>query len=112
MNRVQIPVEVRWRYKFESREMLKVRVQFVEGFDVDGEELSARHLHDGRITIPWEVVWKLNIDKPGCMLRVLLEPSEIPLQYSSSHIISWLKRCSVSYSKHCICSFFNVGNFC
>jgi len=46
LNRVQIPVEVRWRYKLESGEMLKVRVQFVEGFHVDGEELSARHLHD------------------------------------------------------------------
>jgi hypothetical protein len=54
--------------------MSKVRVQLVEGFYVGGEELIARLLHDGRITIPWEVVWKLNIDKPGCMLRDLLEP--------------------------------------
>ncbi len=73
-NRIQIPVEVRWRYKLEHRELLKVSVQPVGGFFVRGEEFIARLMGGGRITIPWEVVWHFKLDKPGCMLRVWLNP--------------------------------------
>ena len=72
-NRIQIPVEVRWRYKLENGELLKVSVQPVDGF-VRGEEFIARLMGGGRITIPWEVVWHFRLDKPGCMLRVWLNP--------------------------------------
>ena len=46
-NRIQIPVEVRWRYKLEHGELLKVSVQpvgglFVGGLFVGGEEFIAR----------------------------------------------------------------------
>ena len=75
LNRVQIPVEVRWRYKLEPGELLKVLVQPVGGFSVSGEEFIARLLRDGRITIPWEVVWALGLDKPRYVLRVWLKPT-------------------------------------
>ena len=74
-NRIQIPVEVRWRYKLEHGELLKVSVQPVGSLSVvRGEEFIARLMRGGRITIPWEVVWHLKLDKPGYMLRVWLKP--------------------------------------
>ena len=75
LNRIQIPVEVRWRYKLEPGELLKVLVQPVGGFSVSAEEFIARLLRDGRITIPWEVVWALGLDKPRYVLRVWLKPT-------------------------------------
>lgn len=72
-NRVQIPVEVRWRYKLKAGETLKVRVHPVGCFG--DEEFIAKLLRGGRFTIPWEVVWALKLDKPGCMLKVWLKPT-------------------------------------
>jgi len=72
LNRIQIPVEVRWRYKLEPSELLKVEVHPVGG--LDREEFVARLLADGRITIPWEVAWHLKLDKPGYLLKVWLKP--------------------------------------
>ncbi|MBE0511694.1 hypothetical protein IBX38_01440 [Candidatus Bathyarchaeota archaeon] len=71
-NRIQIPVEVRWRFKLEAGELLNVRVSPVGG--LADEQFVARLLSGGRITIPWEVVWALKLDKPGYMLRVRLIP--------------------------------------
>jgi len=71
-NRVQIPVEVRWRYKLKAGELLKVRVHPVGSFG--DEEFIAKLLCGGRFTIPWEAVWALKLDKPGYMLRVRLIP--------------------------------------
>ena len=74
-NRIQIPVEVRWRYKLEHGELLKVSVQPIGILSVvRGEEFIARLMRGGRITIPWEVAWHLKLDKPGYMLRVWLKP--------------------------------------
>jgi len=73
LNRIQIPVEVRWRYKLEPGELLKVEVHPVGGLDSEG--FVARLLADGRITIPWEVAWHLKLDKPGYMLKVWLKPT-------------------------------------
>jgi len=73
-NRIQVPVEVRWRYKLEHGELLKMSVQPVGSFFVSGEEFIAKLMRGGRITIPWEVVWALKLDKPGYMLRVRLIP--------------------------------------
>ncbi len=71
-NRIQIPVEVRWRYKLEAEDLLKVSVSLVDGFD--NEEFIVKLMHGGRFTIPWEVVWALKLDKPGYMLQVELKP--------------------------------------
>jgi len=72
LNRVQIPVEVRWRYKLEAGELLKVEVQSVGGFVY--EDFVAKLLGDGRITVPWEVIWRLELGKRLHMLRVWLKP--------------------------------------
>ena len=72
LNRIQIPVEVRWRYKLEHGELLKVEVHPVGS--LDSEKFVARLLADGRITVPWEVAWHLKLDKPGYMLKVWLKP--------------------------------------
>lgn len=72
LNRVQIPVEVRWRYKLEPGELLKVRVQPVGGFYY--EDFVAKLVGGGRITVPWEVIWRLELGKQRHMLRVWLEP--------------------------------------
>jgi hypothetical protein len=74
LNRVQIPVEVRWRYKLEPGELLNVQVLPVAGFSVGSEKFVARLLGDGRITVPWEVIWKLRLAKGRYMLTVWLEP--------------------------------------
>jgi hypothetical protein len=67
-NRVQVPVEVRWRYKLERGELLRFKVCPVGRFAE--EEFVARLMGGGRITRPWEVAWALKLDKPGYMLRV------------------------------------------
>ena len=68
-------MEVRWRYKLEPGELLKVSVHPVESFFVSGEEFIARLMRGGRMTLPWEVALALKLDKPGYMLRVRLIPS-------------------------------------
>ena len=72
LNRVQIPVEVRGRYKLEPGELLKVRIQPIG--KLGSEDFVAKLLRGGRITIPWEVIWAFDLNKPGFMLRVWLNP--------------------------------------
>ena len=74
LNRVQIPVEVRWRYKLKKGEILEVQVLPTEGCSASAERFVARLLGDGRITIPWEVAQELELDRSGYMLRVWLVP--------------------------------------
>lgn len=74
LNRVQIPVEVRWRYKLEPGELLKVEVYAIGGSSVSPERFVARLLGDGRMTVPWEVIWKLGLGKRRYMLKVWLKP--------------------------------------
>lgn len=66
-NRVQIPVEIRWKYKLEPGEILNVKVCPV-GSMAD-EDFFARLQKGGRITIPWLVVELLKI-KPGHVVSV------------------------------------------
>jgi len=68
-NRIQIPVEVRWRYKLESGRILRLKIQPVGGFN--SEEFHAKLQHNGRVNVPWEVTWILEL-KYGLMLRVWL----------------------------------------
>ncbi|MGC9346009.1 MAG: AbrB/MazE/SpoVT family DNA-binding domain-containing protein [Candidatus Bathyarchaeales archaeon] len=72
-NRVQIPVEVRWKYKLEPSEILRVKFLPLDRnlpFASAGE-FHARLHKNGRITIPWELVARLNL-KPGILLAVTL----------------------------------------
>jgi len=68
-NRIQIPVEIRWRYKLEPSQILRLQV-YPMG-DVGSEEFHARLQHGGRVNVPWEAVWALKL-KHGLMLRVWL----------------------------------------
>lgn len=68
-NRIQIPVEVRWRYKLEPGQILRLEIHPVSGFS--SEEFHSRLQLGGRVTVPWEAVWALKL-KQGLMLRVLL----------------------------------------
>lgn len=74
LNRVQIPVEVRWRYKLEPGDILKAEVYPIGVLGVGPEKFVARLLGDGRITVPWEVIWKLGLGKRRYMLKVWLKP--------------------------------------
>jgi bifunctional DNA-binding transcriptional regulator/antitoxin component of YhaV-PrlF toxin-antitoxin module len=68
-NRIQIPVEIRQRFKLEPGKFFKAEVQPVE--DVIDETFYAKLKPDGRITIPWEIVQVLEF-KLGDLLRVRL----------------------------------------
>ena len=68
-NRIQIPVEVRWRYKLKPSQILRLEIHPVSGFS--SEKFHSRLQLGGRVTVPWEAVWALKL-KQGLMLRVLL----------------------------------------
>lgn len=68
-NRVQIPVEVRWRYKLEPGQILRLKIYPMKS--LNSEEFFARLQLGGRINVPWEAVWALEL-KHGEMLRVWL----------------------------------------
>ena len=74
LNRVQIPVEVRWRYKLEAGELLNVEVYPIGHFSIAAERFIAKLLGDGRITVPWEVMANLGLGKKRYLLRVWLKP--------------------------------------
>ncbi|MGC9346245.1 MAG: hypothetical protein ACP5ER_05600 [Candidatus Bathyarchaeales archaeon] len=68
-NRIQIPVEIRWRYKLEPGQILRLKINPVGS--LSSEEFHVRLQPSGRVNVPWEVVWALEL-KQGLMLRVLL----------------------------------------
>jgi len=70
-NRIQIPVEVRWKYKLEHGEILHVRIWVHGEFLPIKEEFHARLQKQGRVTVPWETVARLKL-KPGILLAVKL----------------------------------------
>lgn len=68
-NRIQIPVEVRWRYKLEPGQILRLEIYPMKS--LSSEKFFARLQLGGRINVPWEAVWALKL-KPSVMLRVWL----------------------------------------
>jgi len=72
-NRIQLPVEVRWKYKLEPGEILHVKIWPLDRFlaFAEAEEFHARLHKQGRIAVPWEIVARLNL-KPGILLAVTL----------------------------------------
>lgn len=66
-NRVQIPVLVRWKFKLEPGEVLKVEVSPVRSGA--SETFFARLQKEGRITVPARVAIFLEL-KPGDVLEV------------------------------------------
>ena len=79
-NMISIPRLVRWQYKLESEQVLKVRVKLADTVG-SGEEFYGQMRRDGRLTIP-----KLTVDAlcqnyevenlVGQLLEVSLEPAE------------------------------------
>ena len=80
-NRIQIPRLIRWQFKLEPIQVLKVKVQPVGAITV-GEEFFARMSQDGRITIPKLLVNLLKEDLEekkglvGYAFEVTLQPAE------------------------------------
>ena len=76
-NRVQIPKLVRWRFKLETDQILKVTVS-VFGVWGTPESYLSRMGKDGRILIPKLMLTLLKGDKPnleGHVMEVTLEPT-------------------------------------
>ena len=78
-NRVQLPKPVRWRYKLETDQTLKVGVTVANMF-CGWESFFARMDKSGRITIPKFTLKQLGNSRPnmnlkGVVFKVLLEPA-------------------------------------
>jgi hypothetical protein len=79
-NRVQVPKLVRWEFKMETTQVLRVTVKLSESWD--SESFYARMGKDGRITVPWLVLdlLKKRADEgkslTGHVLEVKIEPAE------------------------------------
>ena len=74
-NRIQIPRLVRWQFKLEHTQILKIRVES-EGPYLDEEFLGCMN-KDGRITIPKLIVNLLKEEETnleGQVFRVTLNP--------------------------------------
>jgi len=76
-NRLQVPKLVRWKYRLESSEVLRVTVNIV-GVQGDEERFLARMLKDGRIVVPKLTLALLKGDESsveGQVMEVTLEPA-------------------------------------
>ena len=74
-NRVQVPVMVRWRYRLEAGEVLRVGVRSPVSFD--SEVFYGRLIGGGRITVPKLVVDLLEIEY-GDIVNVTLYAQKEP----------------------------------
>ena len=78
-NRVQLPKLVRWRFKLETSQILRVSVTAVNFFS-GWETFYAKMDKSGRITIPKLALRELGIRRPdvsltGAVMMVRLEPA-------------------------------------
>ena len=76
-NRLQVPRVVRWRFKLESDQVLKVTVQCRDSYPM-GEHFYATMSKDGRIVVPKLLLSVIGRYKPsleGYTFQVILEPS-------------------------------------
>ena len=76
-NRVQVPRLVRWRFKMDSEQLLKVTVKVVGSFK--GQSFYGRMGRDGRITVPLIQRELLKHDSEDSLehhiIEVVLEPA-------------------------------------
>lgn len=76
-NKVQIPKVIRWRFKMESGQVLKVGVNFL-GMHKGWQFFYAKMRKDGRVVIPKLVLSLFDDEKTsltGYVLEVMLEPA-------------------------------------
>lgn len=74
---VQIPKLVRWRFKMESGQVLKVGVNFL-GLRKGWQFFYVKMHKDGRIKVPKLVLSLFEDEKTslaGCILEVMVEPA-------------------------------------
>jgi hypothetical protein len=77
-NRVQVPKVVRWQFKMDSEQVLKVTVNALNVFS-GWETFYARMGKDGRITLPRlmrELLRGREQSLTGYVMEVILEPAE------------------------------------
>ena len=77
-NRVQVPKVVRWQFKMDSEQVLKVGLHAVNVWS-GWETFYARMGRDGRITLPKltrELLQDREQSLTGCVMEVVLEPGE------------------------------------
>ena len=80
-NRIQVPNLVRWQFKLETTQVLKVTVN-VAGSYSGSESFYAKMSKDGRITVPWLTLILLQKRATGekslrtYALEVKLEPAQ------------------------------------
>jgi hypothetical protein len=82
-NRVQVPKLVRWQFKMETTQVLKVTVKIeTSQYSSVLESFYARMSGDGRITVPWLALVLLQKrasagkSLTGYALEVKIEPAE------------------------------------
>ena len=81
-NRVQVPRLVRWQFKLEVTQVLKVTVRIETEFSSVSESFYARMSGDGRITVPLLALVllqkRVNANKSltGFVFEVKIEPAE------------------------------------
>jgi bifunctional DNA-binding transcriptional regulator/antitoxin component of YhaV-PrlF toxin-antitoxin module len=79
-NRIQIPRNIRWRFKLEPDQVLKVAVTSTQSFAEKFEPFYCRMNKDGRITIPaltrtlLRGIWDQETSLEGVAIRARLEP--------------------------------------
>ena len=77
-NRVQVPKVVRWQFKMDTEQILKVTVNALNVFS-DWQTFYARMGKDGRITLPKltrELLRGREQSLTGYAMEVVLEPAE------------------------------------
>jgi bifunctional DNA-binding transcriptional regulator/antitoxin component of YhaV-PrlF toxin-antitoxin module len=77
-NRVQVPKLVRWQFKLDTEQVLKVTVNAVNVWG-SGQTFYAQMNKSGRITVPklqLELLRGEEQDLVGCVMDVVLEPAE------------------------------------
>lgn len=87
-NRVQIPRLIRWEFKLEPEQVLRVTVNLVDSYAK--EEFFARMSRDGRLTIPKFIVDLLRREEElksllGYALEVELYPAEAKEQLEENN---------------------------
>ena len=76
-NRLQVPKVVRWSFKLESDQVLKVTVSCPDVWLI-GEQFYATMSKDGRIVVPKLILTRIKRDKhslEGYAFKVIFEPS-------------------------------------
>jgi hypothetical protein len=75
-NRVQVPKLIRWQFKLEPSQVLKINVKILNTW-TSGQFFYAKMSKDGRVLIPKLTLTMLRDEKPslgGYVIDVSLEP--------------------------------------